>query len=49
MSPACSLMRESFVAEVAETLRKTGLDPHLLQIELTESVTVMARLGSARR
>jgi predicted signal transduction protein with EAL and GGDEF domain len=43
------LMRESFVAEVAETLRKTGLDPHLLQIELTESVTVngAARVGTA--
>jgi diguanylate cyclase (GGDEF)-like protein len=34
------LMRESFVEEVAGILSKTGLDPHLLQIELTESVTV---------
>jgi diguanylate cyclase (GGDEF)-like protein len=32
------LMRESFVDEVAEVLRRTGLDPRLLQIELTESV-----------
>ncbi len=30
--------RESFVAEVAEVLRHTGLAPSLLQIELTESV-----------
>lgn len=32
--------RESFVDEVTETLLITGLDPHLLQIELTESVMV---------
>jgi diguanylate cyclase (GGDEF)-like protein len=32
------LMRETFVEEVAGVLRHTGLDPHLLQIELTESV-----------
>ena len=32
------LMRDSFVEEVAEVLRRTGLDPKLLQIELTESV-----------
>jgi diguanylate cyclase (GGDEF)-like protein len=31
-------MRPSFVDEVAETLRHTGLDPKLLQIELTESI-----------
>ncbi|MGC2300352.1 MAG: EAL domain-containing protein [Acidobacteriaceae bacterium] len=31
-------MRESFVDEVAEILRRTELDPRLLQIELTESV-----------
>src|SRR5581483_11626366 len=31
-------MRASFVDEVAETLRHTGLDPKLLQIELTESI-----------
>jgi EAL domain-containing protein (putative c-di-GMP-specific phosphodiesterase class I) len=43
------LMRETFVEEVAETLRKTGLDPHRLQIELTESVTVngAAQVGTA--
>ena len=32
------LMRDSFVEEVGEVLRRTGLDPRLLQIELTESV-----------
>ena len=31
-------MRSSFVDEVAETLGHTGLDPKLLQIELTESI-----------
>ena len=31
-------MRETFVDEVAEVLRHTGLPPKLLQIELTESV-----------
>ena len=43
------LMREAFVEEVEDILRQTGLDPHLLQIELTESVTVngAARVGSA--
>ncbi len=43
------LMRETFVEEVAEILGRTGLDPHLLQIELTESVTVngAARVESA--
>ncbi len=30
--------RDTFVDEVAQVLRRTGLDPHLLQIELTESV-----------
>lgn len=30
--------REGFVEEVAEVLRHTGLNPNLLQIELTESV-----------
>jgi len=45
------LMRESFVGEVAGILRKTGLDPHLLQIELTESVTLNgeAQVASAMR
>jgi diguanylate cyclase (GGDEF)-like protein len=33
-------IRDTFVDEVAEVLRITGLDPALLQIELTESVTV---------
>jgi len=32
------VLRESFVDEVEEILRKTGLNPGLLQIELTESV-----------
>jgi len=43
------LMRESFVEEVAGILGKTGLDPSLLQIELTESVTLngAARVGTA--
>jgi len=31
-------MRETFVEEVAQILRQTGLKPNLLQIELTESV-----------
>jgi diguanylate cyclase (GGDEF)-like protein len=39
------LMRDSFVDEVGEVLRATGLSPHLLQIELTESVTLN---GAAR-
>jgi len=30
--------RDSFVDEIAETLRHSGLEPRLLQIELTESV-----------
>jgi len=30
--------RETFVDEVATTLRETGLDPKLLQLELTESI-----------
>jgi diguanylate cyclase (GGDEF)-like protein len=33
-------VRETFVDEVAATLRSTHLDPRLLQIELTESVTL---------
>jgi EAL domain-containing protein (putative c-di-GMP-specific phosphodiesterase class I) len=33
-------LRDSFVDEVAEVLRHTGLAPNLLQIELTESVTL---------
>jgi diguanylate cyclase (GGDEF)-like protein len=33
-------VRDTFVDEVAEVLRVTGLAPALLQIELTESVTV---------
>jgi diguanylate cyclase (GGDEF)-like protein len=32
--------RNSFVTEVGEILRRTGLDPGLLQIELTESATL---------
>lgn len=32
--------RDSFVEEVESVLRRTGLDPLLLQIELTESATV---------
>jgi diguanylate cyclase (GGDEF)-like protein len=39
------LMRDSFVDEVGDVLQATGLDPHLLQIELTESVTLN---GAAR-
>lgn len=33
--------RDTFVDEVTETLRRTGLDPHLLQIELTESAMLI--------
>ena len=32
--------RETFVSEVTEVLQRTGLKPNLLQIELTESVTL---------
>ena len=39
MSPACSLPG-SFVEEVDEVLGRTGLKPSLLQLELTESVTL---------
>ncbi len=38
------LMRDTFVDEVAEVLRDVGLDPHLLQIELTESVMLSGQL-----
>jgi diguanylate cyclase (GGDEF)-like protein len=38
------LMRDTFVDEVAEVLRDSGLDPHLLQIELTESVMLNGQL-----
>jgi diguanylate cyclase (GGDEF)-like protein len=31
---------DAFFEEVADILQRTGLDPHLLQIELTESATV---------
>lgn len=33
--------RDTFAAEVMEALRTTGLDPHLLQLELTESSTLI--------
>ncbi|HEY6448103.1 MAG TPA: EAL domain-containing protein [Acidobacteriaceae bacterium] len=33
--------RDMFSGEVMEALRKTGLDPHLLQLELTESSTLI--------
>jgi EAL domain-containing protein (putative c-di-GMP-specific phosphodiesterase class I) len=33
-------MRETFVEEVGVVLRATGLEPRLLQLELTESVTL---------
>lgn len=48
-------VRETFVDEVVEVLRHTGLDPKLLQIELTESAmldgteyaaAIMKRLGA---
>jgi len=41
------LMRDTFVDEVAEALRDAGLDPHLLQIELTESVMLSGQLRAA--
>jgi diguanylate cyclase (GGDEF)-like protein len=42
-------VRETFVDEVAATLRATHLDPRLLQIELTESVMLngVTRVGEA--
>ena len=39
--------RDSFVDEVAEVLRRTGLKPQLLQIELTESVMLNGRERAA--
>src|SRR6202012_306177 len=32
--------RDTFLEEVEETLRRTGLQPNLLQLELTESATL---------
>lgn len=45
------LARETFVAEVSAILSTTGLDPHLLQIELTESVMLNGaeRVGESMR
>jgi diguanylate cyclase (GGDEF)-like protein len=40
--------RESFVDEVIEALNKTGLDPSLLQIELTESAMLIGVEPAAR-
>jgi len=37
---SAQLARESFVDEVEETLRRTGLQPDLLQLELTESASL---------
>ena len=34
-------VRETFISEVEDILERTGLDPHLLQIELTESATLI--------
>ena len=39
--------RDSFVDEVTETLRRTGLKPNLLQIELTESAMLVGFERSA--
>jgi len=41
------LMRDSFVEEVAAILKTTGLPPHLLQIELTESVMLSGTQSAA--
>jgi len=38
---------DAFAAKVVATLEATGLDPHLLEIEVTES-TLMANLGRVR-
>ena len=40
---------ERVVDEIAETIRRTGLDPKLLQIELTESVMVGSLKESAEK
>jgi EAL domain-containing protein (putative c-di-GMP-specific phosphodiesterase class I) len=40
--------RDSFVVEVMETLQRTGLDPHLLQIELTESAMLIGVQRAAK-
>ncbi len=39
--------RQNFVEEVTGILERTGLDPHLLQIELTESVMLKAYISAA--
>jgi diguanylate cyclase (GGDEF)-like protein len=41
------LMRDSFVEEVSAILKKTGLPPRLLQIELTESVMLSGAQSAA--
>ncbi len=41
--------RDSFVSEVEAILKKTGLDPSLLQIELTESVTLSGIEDAAQK
>ncbi|HEX3986917.1 MAG TPA: EAL domain-containing protein [Acidobacteriaceae bacterium] len=41
------LMRDNFVEDVAGILEKTGLPPHLLQIELTESVMLSGAQSAA--
>ncbi|MFZ0633600.1 MAG: EAL domain-containing protein [Acidobacteriaceae bacterium] len=41
------LMRDNFVEEVSAILEKSGLPPHLLQIELTESVMLSGAQSAA--
>ncbi|MGA8531799.1 MAG: EAL domain-containing protein, partial [Acidobacteriaceae bacterium] len=41
------LIRDNFVEEVSAMLEKTGLPPHLLQIELTESVMLSGAQSAA--
>lgn len=41
------LQREGFVDMVADLLERTGLDPHLLEMEITESIMMELAGGSA--
>ena len=47
MSRLCNSAASSFVEEVESILKKTGLDPRLLQLELTESVMLSALQDAA--
>jgi EAL domain-containing protein (putative c-di-GMP-specific phosphodiesterase class I) len=46
---AIQFMRDDFADQVAEVLRESGLDPELLELELTESVMVKDFTESTRQ